>query len=77
MRGRKIRKFPEEAAGRPEWKRWRTAQRRGPQAAPYQKKQYADQLFSWKLFPQFRQVTVILPLPRGTRSCCPQWGHRK
>ena len=27
------------------------------------------QLFSWKVAWQPRQVTVILPLPRGTRSC--------
>ena len=35
------------------------------------------QLFSSKLTPQLRQVTVIFPLPRGTRSCCPQLGHLK
>ena len=36
-----------------------------------------DQLFSSKEAPQPRQVTVILPLPRGTRSCWPQLGHLK
>ena len=35
------------------------------------------QLFSWKLAPQERQVTVICPLPRGTRSRWPQLGHLK
>ena len=35
------------------------------------------QLFSWKLAPQPRQVTVILPFPRGTRRCWPQLGHLK
>lgn len=35
------------------------------------------QLFSWKLAPQERQVTVIFPLPRGTRSCWLQLGHLK
>ena len=35
------------------------------------------QLFSWKLAPQERQVTVMVPLPRGTRSCWPQLGHLK
>ena len=26
-------------------------------------------IFSWKTAPQLRQVTVIFPLPLGTRSC--------
>ena len=33
--------------------------------------------FSSKLAPQLRQVTVIFPLPLGTRSCWPQLGHLK
>lgn len=35
------------------------------------------QLFSSNRMPQFRQLTVILPLPRGTRRYCPQLGHLK
>ena len=30
-----------------------------------------------ELAPQERQVTVMVPLPRGTRSCWPQLGHLK
>ena len=44
---------------------------------PYTLQQNIVQLFSWKLAPQPRQVTVILPLPRGTLSCWPQLGHLK
>lgn len=35
------------------------------------------QLFSSNRMPQFRQLMVILPLPRGTRRYCPQLGHLK
>ena len=35
------------------------------------------QLRSSKLAPQLRQLTVIFPLPRGTRRYCPQLGHLK
>ena len=43
----------------------------GPKSGPY------IQLFSSKVAPQLRQVTVILPFPLGTPSCCPQLGHLK
>ena len=35
------------------------------------------QLFSSKLAPHWRQVTLIFPFPRGTRSFTPQEGHLK
>ena len=35
------------------------------------------QLFSSKVAPHWRQVTLIFPFPRGTRSFTPQEGHLK
>ena len=37
----------------------------------------SPQLFSSKLAPHWRQVTLIFPFPRGTRSFTPQEGHLK